>query len=134
MALSPQDIAAKWKQNLSSAGQAVTAGVNGVTVAPGQAAARRADAYVQGVMNSQQKWATRVAAVPLSAWQQAMIGKGVPRLATGAAAAESDFADFMTKLLPFETNLVNSLPARGDLETNIARSAAFIRGMSNFTR
>lgn len=134
MAQSPAEIAARWKSGLSAAGARMTSGVQSVSVAPGQVAARNKAGYVQGVMDSQDKWATNVARVSLSEWQQAMITKGVPRLATGAAAAESDFADFMTKLLPFQQSLVNTLPARGGLEQNIARSAAYIRGMAGFSR
>lgn len=134
MAQSPQDIAAKWKANLSASGQRLTAGVQSVNVAPGQVAARNKSGYVQGVMDSQDKWAANVAKVSLSDWQQAMIQKGVPRIATGAAAAEGDFTDFMTKLLPYQASVVSQLPARGGLEQNIARSAAFIRGMANFSR
>lgn len=134
MATNPQEAADKWQRNLSAAGQAITSGINSVTVAPGQSAARNKAGYVQGVMDSQDKWARNVAAVPLTEWQQAMINKGVPRIASGAQQAVGDFTDFMGKLLPYQTQLVNSLPARGGLEQNIARSAAFIRGMSNFTR
>lgn len=134
MAQNPQDVAARWKAGLSAAGQRITAGVQNVTVAPGQVAARNKAGYVQGVMDSQDKWARNVAAVPLSEWQNALITKGVPRIATGAAVAEADFADFMGKLLPYEATLVAQLPARGGLEANIARSAAFIRGMANFSR
>lgn len=134
MAGTPQEIAGKWSQNLGAAGQSITAGVQRVAVAPGQAAARNKAGYVQGVMDSQDKWAANVARVQLPDWQQAMIQKGVPRIAAGAQMAQGDFADFMTKLLPYQSSLINSLPARGGLEQNIIRSAAFIRGMANFSR
>lgn len=134
MAGTPGDIAAKWRQNLSAAGTSIQNGVNAVSTPPGQAAARQKAQYVQGVMDSQDKWASNVARVSLQEWQQSMITKGVPRIASGAAAAENDFQDFMAKLLPYEQSLVGQLPARGGLEQNIARSAAWIRGMANFSR
>lgn len=134
MASTPQEAAAKWRQNLSASTQAIQQGVQNTTVAPGQAAARQQAQYIAGVQASAQKWATNVSKVSLSDWQQSMIQKGLPRIAGGATAAEGDFTDFMTKLLPYQNNLKGTLPARGSLEENIARSAAWIRGMSNFSR
>lgn len=134
MAQNPSEIADRWAAGLSAAGPRIQAGVQNVTVAPGQAAARNKAGYVQGVMDSQDKWARNVAAVPLSEWQNALIQKGVPRIAAGAQMAKADFTDFMNKLLPYQATLVAQLPARGGLEQNIARSAAFIRGMANFSR
>jgi hypothetical protein len=58
----------------------------------------------------------------------------VPRISTGAQAAQSKFATFMTKLLPYEAQLVASLPPRGDLNQNIARATAFMTGMSKFSQ
>lgn len=125
-------IAAKWAQNLSGATQAITDGVNGVTTAPGLAAARQKDVYVANVTASAGKWATNVAAVTLPAWQQAMITKGVPRIASGAQAAQPKFTNFMNQLLPHIATVKSQLPARGGLEQNINRATAMIRGMAKF--
>lgn len=132
MARDPQAIAARWAQNLGAAGQKITEGVQAVTVAPGVSAARQKGAYVQGVNASQDKWAARVAAVPLSEWQQAMTGKGAQRIGTGATAATGKFATFMGKLLPYIDSQRGALPPRGDLGANIARMTQFVQGMAKF--
>lgn len=126
--------AAQWAQRLSGATDRITQGVNSVTTAPGQAAARQKAAYLANVQAAGDKWASRVASVPLSDWQQAMTQKGAPRIAQGAQAAQPKFAQFMGQLLPYIDSGKSALPARGNLEQNIARSTAWIRHMSNFQR
>jgi hypothetical protein len=130
--LTPDQIAQKWASNLSASTQNITQAVQNVNVAPGQAAARQKTAYVNGVNASQDKWARNVAGVSLQEWQTAMINKGVPRIASGAAEAQGEFQQFMTRLLPYIANGVSTLPPRGSLENNIARAAAMMRYMANF--
>lgn len=132
MAKDPTAAAAKWAANLSAAGQTITDGVNNVTVAPGLAAAKQKSVYVQNVQASADKWASRVAGVSLQSWQQSMINKGIPRIASGATAAQPKMTSFLTQLMPAIASVKQGLPPRGTLDQNIARSAAFIRGMSNF--
>lgn len=128
----PDQIAQDWAQRLAASTDKIQRGVQSVTVAPGQAAARQKDAYVQGVQASSNKWATRVASVTLSDWQQATINKGVQRVASGAQAAQPKMAAFMGRVLPHIEAARQSLPPRGNLEANIARSAAFARKMAEF--
>lgn len=130
----PDAVAAKWAQNLGSSTQRITDGVNGVTVAPGQAAARQKAAWVQNVAAAQDKWAANVASVSLNSWQQDMINKGVPRIASGASAAQPKFQNFMAQFLPFLDQQVRALPARGNLDQNIARMTAMVRGTAKFQR
>lgn len=132
--LTPDEIAAQWAQRLGGATTRITAGVNAVTVAPGQAAARQKAAYVQNVTGAADKWATRVAAVPLSDWQSAMTGKGVQRIAQGATAAQPKFAAFMGQLLPHIAQVRGTLPPRGSLDQNIARMVSFTQGMAKFSK
>lgn len=128
----PTTVAQKWSQNLGSATQRITDGVNAVTVAPGQAAARNKAGYVAGVTASVDKWASNVAGVSLSSWQQDMVNKGVPRIASGASAAEGKFSTFMGRLLPYIDRQVSALPPRGNLDANISRLTTFVRGMAKF--
>lgn len=132
----PDQVAAKWAQNLSAATPYITAGVNAVTQAPGQKAAAAADAWIAGVQASKQKWQSRVASVSLADWQSAMINKGVPRVASGATAAVPKMTNFLNEFLPFQarvTSQVKSMP-KGNLEAGIARATAQIRGTAQFKR
>lgn len=129
---SAQDVATRWSQRLAGSTDKITQGVQSVTVAPGQAAARQKAVYVSQVQAQADKWARNTAAVPLGDWQSAMINKGAPRIASGAQAAEPKFAQFMGKLLPFIDTAVASLPARGNLEANISRMDSFARKMATF--
>lgn len=134
MAQTPDQIAAKWAQGLAGAGQRISDGIDAVTVAPGQAAARQKNVWAQNTAASVDKWAANTQKVSLPDWQAAMKTKGVPRIASGAQAAQPKFAQFMTQLMPYIQNQVSQLPARGNLDANIARMTAFARGMSNFKK
>lgn len=134
MAKDPNQVASKWAQNLSSAGPSITAGVQNVSTAPGQAAARQEGAYVQGVQAAVSKWKAAVAAVSLTDWQQATLNKGVPRIAQGATAAQPKMAQFMGKLLPFIETQRGTLQPRGTLDQNIARMTDWARKMSTFKK
>jgi len=129
----PAAVAAKWATGLGNATEAIKAGVNGVTQAPGVSAARQKDLWAQQVAASKDKWASRTAAVPLSDWQQAMVNKGVPRIAQGAQEAQPKMQEFMNKLLPYIDSQVNALPPRGTLEQNINRATQLMRGMAKFS-
>lgn len=130
----PEEAAAAWAQRLAQSGDRIASGVRQVTTPPGQAAARQKQLYVQNVTQRADKWATRVASVPLQEWQQATIEKGVQRIAQGAQSAQPKMAAFMSQLLPHIDQTVRALPQRGDLEANIARAAQFARSMAKFQR
>jgi hypothetical protein len=134
MAKDPTAAAQRWAQNLGAAGSRVTEGVNAVTVAPGAQAARQVNVWQQNTAASAQKYARNVAAVGLSAWQQATIEKGIPRLASGAAAAQPKMAQFLGKLIPYVESAKSSLPARGSYEQNKARLVAFLDKMHQFSK
>jgi hypothetical protein len=132
--LTPEQVASKWATNLSGATTSITAGVNALQVAPGQAAARQKAAYVQNVQAHADKWAANVASVSLQSWQQDMINKGLPRISTGATAAQPKMAQFMQQLLPYIANQVQTLPPRGNLAQNTQRAVAWINAMANFKK
>lgn len=126
-------VAQNWATRLGQSTQAITDGVNGVTVAPGQAAARQKNVWVNNTTAAANKWAANTAAVSVDEWRQAMINKGVPRISTGATAAVPKMQSFMTKLLPYVASTVSSLPPRGDLNANISRMVAFTQKMAQFS-
>jgi hypothetical protein len=132
--MTPDQIAAHWAQQLAGAGPKIQAGVQGVSAAPGAAAARQKAAYVAGVTAKADKWASNVAAVSLNEWQQAFINKGLPRIASGAQQAQPKFTQFMSKLLPYQKSGVASLPARGNLQQNITRMTQWVNYMAQFQK
>lgn len=129
MQTDPQAAAQAWATGLANAGTKITAGINAVQVAPGQAAARQKAAYTAGVAANADKWASRVGAVSLQDWKDAAINKGVQRIATGATAAQPKMAAAMAKLLPQIASAVAALPARGGIDQNLQRSNQFARAM-----
>jgi NAD-dependent oxidoreductase involved in siderophore biosynthesis len=129
----PTTAAAKWAQNLGAASQAYTSGVQAVQQDPGVAAAAASDRYIAGVQANVGKFKSNVV-TGLQNWQSAAVNKGAPRLASGATAAQPKMETVLGQLFPFIAQVRNTLPQRGDLEQNIARSAAFQRGMSKFVR
>lgn len=126
----PNTLATAWANNLAGASQRMQAGAQAVTTPPGQAAAAQQATWLANVTAAAPLWAQKVAAVSLGSWQQAYITKGLPRVASGAQAAQPNFAIVLGKILQAEKTIVSSLPARGGLEQNIARSAAFQRAMA----
>jgi hypothetical protein len=106
------------------------AGAQAVTTPPGQAAAAQQAVWLQNVTASANLWAQNVAAVTTQQWQQAYIQKGLPRVATGAQAAQPQFAQILARIIAAEKSIVAGLPARGNLDQNIARSGAFQRAMA----
>lgn len=132
MAKDPTVAAQKWATNLASAGPSIQAGIMGVQTAPGALAARQKEVWATNTINAKDKWAKRVSAIGLSEWQQAAIQKGLPRIASGAQAAQPKMQQFLTAFLPYVERGVSALPPRGGLEQNIARSAAMIRHNAQF--
>jgi hypothetical protein len=133
MAQTADQIAANWASRLGASTQKITDGINAVTVAPGIAAARQKDVWLSNTQAAQAKWAKNVSAVSLSDWQQMTINKGVPRIASGAQAAQPKFQAFMAKFLPYVQSGKASLPPRGTLDQNINRAVAMMRYNAKFS-
>lgn len=124
---------ANWLAGMSGATAKYTAGIQAVSTAPGVAAARQADVWVQNTTAAKAKFQKNVAAVDLGSWQQAAVQKGAPRLASGAVASQSKMANALQQILPQIASIKQSLPPRGNLEQNIARMNAYVRAASNIT-
>lgn len=133
MAFDPTAAAAKWAANLGQAATsgALAAGVNRVTVAPGQAAARQKAVWQANTTAAADRWATNTAAVSLGEWQQAMSTKAVDRVASGATAAQGKMANFLTKLAPVIQSAVASAPPRGTFSQNLQRANAVATALHN---
>ena len=124
--------------NTKGAVAQMRAGIERVTTAPGQAAARKADKMLANVTEAvtSGKWAARVGAVSLEEWKRKALEKGVGRVAAGVDAAKSDMAAFFSELFPFQESLQSRVQQMPDttLEDSIQRSAEWIRGMAEFSR
>lgn len=128
----PAAIAADWAQKLGASGDKIRRGVQSVSVAPGQSAARQKSVWAQNTAAAVDKWAANTANVSLNDWQTAMTDKGIQRIATGAQASQSKMQTFMTRLLPYIDSQRSALPPRGNLEANINRSVQWQRAMAKF--
>lgn len=128
----PAAAAAKWAQGFGASGQKWADGVNAVTVAPGQLAARQKALWAANTAAAVDRFAANSAKVSLQDWQTITVSKGQQRLASGAQAAQDKVTQVFTRLFPHIQATVNSLPPRGDLEANINRAAQFARGMNKF--
>lgn len=126
----PTAAAQAWATRLGGARQQYTDGINGVKVAPGALAAAAGDRWLANTQASLPRFKSNSSAVTLPMWQNAAITKGADRLASGATAAQPKMEAVFGKLFPAIRNAVANLPARGDVEQNIARSAAFARAMN----
>jgi hypothetical protein len=132
------DVANKWANNLAQATTSIQQGVQAVTTAPTQLAAQAQTAYLAGVQKavSSGKWANALQKVSLADWQQAMIQKGIPRIASGAAGAKGKFANFMQQFLPWVQQGQQQLATmpRGTLEQNIQRAVFMMTHNAQFQR
>lgn len=126
----PAAAAQAWQAGLSGSRQRYIDGVNGVDRAPGQMAAEAADRWANNTIAAKPRFAANSAAVTKETWAAAAAGKGADRLASGATAAQPKVQAVFNKLFPAISQVRASLPARGDLEANIARSGDFARKMA----
>lgn len=132
--LTATQVSDKWLANFQNATTSMTNGVNSVNTAPGQLAAAQAALWLQRLQASQNKWATRVAAVSLADWKNAMITLGIPRAQAGAAAKQGNYTNFITSYMTFlsgQVPTIRSMP-KGTLASGLARSNAMITASYNW--
>jgi hypothetical protein len=130
--MDPAAVATKWATNLGASTTSITAGVNAVQQAPGQSAAAQSAVWLQRLQASQAKWERNVSAVTLQEWKNAMLNKGLPRIATGAQQAVPKMQAFMQKWLPYEQAGVAQLPPRGTVQQNIQRAVNMMNWNAGF--
>lgn len=131
------DVVKKWSQNLSNAKGSIEAGVRAVTVAPTQIAAGKLDKYVRGVQAAVEsgKMQRSLLGVSLISWQNAMVNKGLQRLANGVKEGESKVATFMQKFLPYAQQVsatIRQMPDDTESERE-ARMLENVRAMRRFS-
>jgi len=130
--VTPQQFAEKWARRTTAASPDYQAGVQRVTVSPGQQAAAQSALWLQKVTSAEAKFKANAGAVDLSTWKEKTANIGGARLAQGVQGAQNKMADVANRLLPAieaARAKVMTMP-RGDLEANIARAATFAREMA----
>ncbi len=136
--ITPQQAAAKWSRNLRASTESIKDGVNAVTVAPTAKAAMRIDAMRDGFNRAidSGKVERGLRRVSLEDWKQAMLDRGITRIAQGATAGESKMEDFLAEWLPHMDALQRQLEStpRGDLQQNIQRAVQAIEFAARFQR
>lgn len=132
----PESIQEKWATRLSGATTEIAAGIDRVTVAPGQKAAAKKDKWLQNVQASQDKWASRVGAVSLESWKNAAKTIGVQRIASGAQAKKAKFGAFIREFSSHLDALDSKLSSMPDttFEQRMARMVEAARHNHNFRR
>lgn len=136
--LDPNMVAQRWVTNLGGAVEKIRQGVQSVTTSPTQAAAAAGTLWQQRVQDpaTLAKFQRGLQRVSLADWQNAMLNKGIPRIASGAQNSKDKFVAFLTQFLPFVQNVaaqVHQMP-KATLEDRIARAVAQIRGNAGFRR
>lgn len=124
----------KWGRRLNAAGPDIQAGVQRVKEAPGVGAARAQQLMLQRLTEAINNgtWARQVQKVSLADWQNAMVNKGMGRIAAGVTQAQKSKTQVITQLLDAVDAAAaeaNALP-KGGIDQSIARAAAFMRAMS----
>jgi len=134
--LTPEQLAAKWGNRLKGASEDIRQGVERVQEAPGRKAAAKVDKWVARLTDpaTRRKWQNRVGAVSVDDWKNAIISKGIPRIAQGVDAAQPKMVRFAEQLIPYQNNLLTEIERMPDitLEDSINRMTAWIRGMAKF--
>lgn len=132
----PTFVSEKWSRNLGGSTESIRAGVQAVTTNPAEKAAAKADEWVNGVARSKDKFVRGLRRTTLGDWQTSMIEKGLPRVATGAQAAQPKMQQFFQEFLPHVERVAQQVRAmpKGGIDNGIARATAQIRGNAQFRR
>lgn len=128
-----EEYAEKWSRRLKGSTEDIRRGVEKVTAAPGQAAAKAADRMLARVTESitSGMWANQVGKVTLEEWKEAFNVKGLGRIAAGVDAATPKQVAMAQKLLAAvdaAAAKANALP-KGTIEDSINRMNAYVREM-----
>lgn len=136
--LTPQDAVAKHAARLKASTGEIQKQVMKVSTAPGQQAAKKADKMLTNITNAvtSGRWGRRVASVSLGDWQDAMVKKGIPRIAAGIDAAAPKVEAFFTEFFPHLEKVQSEVNAMPDLtlEDNINRMVHTVRRNAEFKR
>jgi hypothetical protein len=131
-------VVAKWAQNTQNATTYMKQGVQNVTTNPmdkAAAALPKALANYNARVNDG-SMAAKMKAVTLPQWQDAMINKGIPRVAQGVTSAVPKTTTAFGKLLPYidkGQKIVESMPNTSLVDSK-ARMNAFFDHMAAYPK
>ena len=118
-----------WGTGFSAAGTKYAAGIDSVTVAPGQLAAAQKNAYLANVQANANIWAAKVAGIDLASWKSSAKTVGGSRLGSGATKGQPKYQAFATQFIPQLSNIVSGLPARGTFDQNLSRFTSYAQAL-----
>ena len=122
--VSAQAAAQKWAANYSASGPEITAGVQNPRADPTAAAIANKNGWVQGVNRAATdgSWENGLRKAGQAGWQNGMMQKTIPSLATRAQAGLAHYQAFRNAWNTFLDSALPNLPARGTYEQNMARA------------
>ena len=131
----PEQGAGRWVQGLQGATERMRQGAEAVTQSPGALAARRRQEWLARLQASQEKWAKNVSRVTADEWRRAYVEKGLPRVASGAQAAQGKYADFAQRFYPVASQVSQEVKAMPKLteEDALNRVRHVIRRFRQFS-
>lgn len=136
--MSAAEFQAKHLKRTIAASEEMRAGIDRVTVAPGDLAAAKQEKMITRLTESVRtgKWARALKAVGLEGWKSKMLDVGVGRVAGGLEAAEGKVISFAAQFLPFVDAIRTKVRAMPDLtlDDNIRRMTENVRAISKFEK
>lgn len=136
--LTPEEAATKQANRLKGATTDMRAGIERVTTAPTQQAAKKIDKMRARLLEKIDDGTVkrRLEAVSLEDWKKRASTTGVNRVSEGIDNAHDKQVAFYGKLLPFQDTLKTKLEGMPDttLEDNINRMTTFVREMAKFRK
>ena len=128
-------IVARWVQNGTAGATKYKDNINALVENPLQKAAASGAKYLANIQASEAagKRAAGLEAYGFDNWKRVTTSKGALRLGQGMSESQDRYMAAMNRLLPFIDQTVANLPARGDLNMNIARAEQFMRKMATYS-
>lgn len=136
--ISANEFAEKWQRRMKNAVEDMRQGIQRVNEAPTAKAAAKADKMLAKITEAVQSgvWSERLRKVGLEDWRQAILSKGLQRVASGVDGATDKVQDFAQQLLQHIDAGLNQIRQMPDMtiEDSVNRAAAWIRHMSKFKK
>ena len=134
--LTPEEYAEKQARNLKNSLPDIRQGIERVSQAPGQAAARAQNRMKDNLNRAidDGRWAQKVAGVTLEEWKNKALNKGVDRIGPCIDAAYNSQVQMAGRLLSAvdqAASAARSMP-KGTMQDSIARMTKFVTDMHNF--